>query len=208
MNVHRSRRELRPPERGRERHRESQQDEDCKPAREPLGNDAVNLVCHGLQSLLARSRHRIQAAQPQSHSLIHAFAVVCSTEIQHEPPQSSEYDGSDSARLLALIRFTTELVGHKLQPILNGVAQEFFVKLRVTQRYAVSFKEKTKERFGIRRTHALPNGLAALRKAGPLYPAIGGALPLPDLRQNFDNHFFLRSEVVKQNTRSASECFG
>src|SRR5580700_4040343 len=207
MNVHRPGYELRPPGRGRERHCESQQDEECKPARGTLVNDTVSLGCHGLEILPARSQHGIQGAQPQFHSLIHAFAVVCSTEIQHEPPQSSQYDGSDSARLLALMGFTTELVGHKLQPILNGVAQECFVKSRVTQRYAVSFKEKTKERFGIRRTHVLPNGLATLRKAGP-HSAIGGALPLPDLRQNLNDHFFLRSEVVKQNTRSASECFG
>src|SRR5215472_1342891 len=99
--------------------------------------------------------------------------------------------------LLALMRFVTKLIGHKLQPILNCVVQEGPVKSRLTQRYAIGFKEKTEQQFEIRRTHALPNGLAGPCKTGPSYPAISGALALPDLCQNLDDYLLLRSEVVK-----------
>src|SRR5579859_507751 len=182
MHVHSSRHKLRAPAWGENCRRHRQHDEECKPDREPHLEDAICRACHGLQRLLSLSQHRIQAVQPQSHSEFHAFAIVSRTKIQHETPQSSKYDGRDSTRLLALMSCTCEIAHHELQPILNGVVQECFVKSRVTQRYAVGFKEKTKERFGIRGAHVRPNGLATFGKSAPFHTAISGALALPDLR--------------------------
>ena len=130
---------------------------------------------------------------------------MCGTEIQHKASHSSKDDGGKSACLSTVAAFTAERFGYIPQPVFNGVVQEDFVESWAAQRHTVSLKEKTKEGFGIRGAHAFPDCLASFGKSGSGQAIIGGALPVPDFRQNFTDHFFFRAEVVEQNTRCASE---